>query len=205
MKITIIGDSIREQYTNRVKELLGEGFEIWSPSENCRFAKYTYRGLFDWTRYMEGSDIIHFNIGLWDACNLFGDGSFSSDEEYVRDVMRVVDMMKRRYGSTIIFATTTPALGSNKFYDKGIVEHFNSLITPRLIECGVIINDLYSVIAKSAEENIRDDGVHLSEIGIERAAQHIADFIREVAAKIESCTSSDSPISEDTTGAPVLI
>lgn len=205
MKITFIGDSIREQYTPRVRELLGDGFEVWAPLENCRFAKYVYRGLFDWTRYMEGSDIIHFNIGLWDACNLFGEGSFSTEEEYLRDMERVVDTMKRRYGARLIFATTTPASPTNKFYDPGIVERFNEIVVPTLIKKGVIINDLYSVIAENPDEYIRDDGVHLSEAGIIRASEHIADFVSGVSLGLGERSSDPAGSAPDTTGAPVLI
>ena len=78
MKITLLGDSIRLQYQDRVAELLGGDFEVFGPSENCRFAKYTLRGLFDWEKKMSGSRIVHWNNGLWDICNLFGDGLFSS-------------------------------------------------------------------------------------------------------------------------------
>ena len=205
MKITFIGDSIREQYTPRVKELLGDGYEIWQPSENCRFAKYIYRGLFDWTRYMQGSDIIHFNAGLWDMCNLFGDGPFSTEEEYVRDMLRVVDMLKRRYNAVLIFATTTPAERTNKFYDEGIVDRFNSLVVPRLREMGVIINDLNSLVSADTKKYIRDDGVHLSEEGIELCAEEVARVIRDIAQEFRDKGKTESAEAEDTTGAPVLI
>ena len=130
MKITLIGDSIREQYSGKVKEILGEGYEIWSPGKNCRFAKYTLRGLFDWSRYMGGSSVVHFNCGLWDMCNLFGDGSFSTEDEYIANMMRIADILTARY-KTVIFATTTPAKETNKFYYKGVVDRFNSIIVPR--------------------------------------------------------------------------
>ena len=206
MKITFIGDSIREQYAPRVAELLGEGYEIWQPSENCRFAKYIYRGLFDWTRYMSGSDIIHFNAGLWDMCNLFGDGPFSTEEEYVRDMLRVADMLKRRYNAVLVFATTTPAERTNKFYDDGIVDRFNSLIVPKLEEMGVIINDLNSLVSEDTDRYIRDDGVHLSPEGIEVSARRTAELIRSLGERIgEGDDRAPSPSDDDTTGAPVLI
>ena len=205
MKITFLGDSIREQYAPRVKELLGEGYDVWWPSDNCRFAKYTLRGLFDWSRYMEGSDIVHFNCGHWDTCNLFGDGSFSTEEEYVDNMMRIVDILKRKY-KTVVFATTTPASETNKFYAKGISDRFNSIILPRLVERGVLIDDINACIRDDVERYICDDGVHLSEEGIEKCARHVADFITSIAASTEE---SEQPRieeqDEDTTGAPVLI
>jgi lysophospholipase L1-like esterase len=205
MKITLIGDSIREQYAPRVKELLGEGYELWWPSENTRFAKYTLRGIFDWSRYMAGSDIVHFNCGLWDMCNLFGDGSFSTEEEYVSNMMRIIDILEKKY-RIIVFATTTPAEKRNKFYDEGIVDRFNSIIVPKLVERGVIINDLYSLVAEDTEKYIRDDCVHLSEEGIEVCARQVADLIRSLSLGVggaEENTPDES--AHDTTGAPVLI
>ncbi len=37
MKVTLLGDSIREQYAPRVAELLGDGFEVWTPKETADF------------------------------------------------------------------------------------------------------------------------------------------------------------------------
>ena len=117
MKVTLLGDSIRQQYCPKVKEILGEGFEVWAPEDNCRFAKYTLRGLFDWAMNMEGSEIVHWNNGLWDLCNLFGDGTFTSDEEYAENIIRIADILKKKYG-TVIFATTTPVRSTNVFNNK---------------------------------------------------------------------------------------
>ena len=72
MKITLLGDSIRQQYSFRVKNLLGSDFDVWEPKENCRFSQYTLRGLFDWAEKMEGSEVVHWNNGHWDVCRLFG-------------------------------------------------------------------------------------------------------------------------------------
>ena len=83
MKVTLLGDSIRLLgYGNFVPELLGNEYDVYQPDDNCRFAKYTLRGLFDWKGDMAGSRIVHWNNGLWDICNLLGDGPFSTETEY---------------------------------------------------------------------------------------------------------------------------
>ena len=65
MKITLLGDSIRLiGYGKVVPELLGEGFEVFQPGDNGRFAKYTLRSIFDCRKAMEGSNIVHWNNGL---------------------------------------------------------------------------------------------------------------------------------------------
>ena len=49
MKITLLGDSIRMiGYGTKVPGLLGDEFTVYQPDDNCRFAKYTLRGLFEW-------------------------------------------------------------------------------------------------------------------------------------------------------------
>lgn len=56
MKVTLIGDSIRVLgYGKLVPELLGDSYEVYQPNDNCRFAKYTLRGVYDWDRDMAGS------------------------------------------------------------------------------------------------------------------------------------------------------
>lgn len=88
-KVTLLGDSIRLLgYGKTVAEELGkDGTEVFQPDDNCRFAKYTLRMLFDLKDQIAGSDVIHWNNGLWDVSNLFGDGQFSSTEEYCENML----------------------------------------------------------------------------------------------------------------------
>ena len=66
-KVTLLGDSIRLiGYGTRVPELLCNEYEVFQPDDNCRFAKYTLRMLFDYKEQIKGSDVIHWNNGLWD-------------------------------------------------------------------------------------------------------------------------------------------
>ena len=80
-KVSLIGDSVRLQYQPAVEKLLGAEYAVYGPNDNCRFAKYTLRGLFDWAEAMSGSRIAHWNNGMWDICGVFGDGLFSTEEE----------------------------------------------------------------------------------------------------------------------------
>lgn len=65
MKITLLGDSIRQMgYGLKVPQLLEGEFEVFQPTENCRFAKYTLQALRVWKNDIEGSEIIHWNNGL---------------------------------------------------------------------------------------------------------------------------------------------
>ena len=182
MKVTLIGDSIRAiGYGRLVPELLGDAYEVFQPNENCRFSKHTLRGLYDWREDMSGSRIVHWNNGLWDTCNLFGDGSFSSEDEYRANMLRIADILLSKYDK-VIFATTTPVTESNINNKNTVIERYNKMIVPLLEEKGVVINDLYSIVAKDIDRYIRkDDNVHLTDEASEMCAKQTVDIIKKVA------------------------
>ncbi len=185
MKITLLGDSIRLLgYGKRVEELLGDDFEIFQPEDNCRFAKYILRGLFDWASAMEGSRIVHFNSGLWDICNLFSDGTFTTESEYIENMSRIADILLARYDK-VIFATTTPVSEKNIYNKNSDIERFNEIIVPIFKKKGIIINDLHSLIASDIDRYISEDTIHLSEEGTEAVAKQVADIIKKTAEFIK--------------------
>ena len=184
-KVVLLGDSIREiGYGTKVPELLKGEFEVWQPEENCRFAYYTLRMLFDKRSEIEGADVIHFNNGLWDICNLFGDGPFMPLDEYVNVMVRIAGILKT-YGKKVIFATTTPCPPENKYNDDKVIVEFNNALVPKLKEMGIIINDLYSLVNSDMRKYIdQNDMLHLSKEGIDAAANQVANLIREAAKDI---------------------
>ena len=185
IKITLLGDSIRMiGYGLKVPKLLGENFEVFQPNDNCRFAKYTLRGLFDWESNMAGSQIVHWNNGLWDTCNLFGDGLFTPEYEYVENMLRIADILIKRYDK-VIFATTTPVAMQNRYNSNADIEKYNALIVLLLKEKGVIINDLYQLVSSDIDKYIsKDDNLHLSDEGIKVCAEQVADTIRKVSQSV---------------------
>ena len=126
----------------------------------------------------EKVDLIHWNNGIWDICDYYGEEScFTSLSDYIRDLKRIVNGMKFIYGNEvkIIFALTTPQ-GSEEV-DARVVE-YNKAAVETLVPLGVEINDLYSVIAADREANIYTDGMHLSPEGKKLAAKAVADKIK---------------------------
>ena len=209
IKVTLLGDSIRAiGYGKVVPELLGNQYEVFQPSDNCRFAKYTLRGLFDWSQSIDGSNIIHWNNGLWDICDLFGDGPFSSEEEYVSNILRIADILLKKYDK-VIFATTTPVSPKNLYNKNSHIERYNGLVVPHLEKYGVIINDLYSLVSQDIDKYICDDTIHLSECGIQVCAKQVVDLIKSVAREIEDvniqCATKNftSKTDDDLVGVPV--
>ena len=204
MKVTLLGDSIRQiGYGTKVPGLLGEDFEVYQPDINCRFAKFTLRGLFDWKNDMAGSRIVHWNNGLWDICNLFGDGLFTSEAEYAEKMLRIADILLANYDK-VIFATTTPVSSKNRYNGNADIERYNSLVVPALKEKGVIINDLYGLLANDIDRYIRaDDHIHLTEEGITVCAEQVVRIIREVAEELTDAPAENAAVCENIAGAPV--
>lgn len=203
MKISLIGDSIRMQYQKPVAELLGDDFEIFAPAENCRFARYNLRGMWDWKEGMRGSRIVHWNCGLWDICELFGDGLFTSLDEYVSTTLRVADILLSRH-EKVIFATTTPVRNENIHNKNEWIEEYNNAIVPKLREKGVIINDLYSALSVDVDRFVSDDLIHLSEEGIEKAARMVADVVLKASAELDQKLEVSKKCKTDDKGVPVI-
>ncbi|MBR4865095.1 MAG: hypothetical protein IKU11_00295 [Clostridia bacterium] len=183
MKITLLGDSIRLiGYGPLVPGLLGKDFEVFQPEDNCRFAKYTLRGLFDWAGNMAGSRVVHWNNGLWDVCDILGDGkAFTSLSEYTENMLRIADILLARH-DRVIFATTTPVTAQNPHNKNEVIADYNAHVTPLLREKGVIINDLYTPMAADIDSFIRkDDNIHLTEEGSAVCAGLVAEAIRKAA------------------------
>lgn len=204
MKITCLGDSIRMQYAPRVAELLGEDFEVFSPKENGRFAKYTLRGLFDWRKDMKGSRIVHWNNGHWDINDLFGDGIFTSEEEYVANMLRIADLLQKSH-DVVIFATTTPVREENRYNSNSVIRRYNVLIVPLLRERGILINDLNAALADDINRYICEDLIHLTEEGLEICAQQTVQFIQKAARSLpQSSTTQNALDQKDPSGVPVI-
>ena len=203
-KVVLLGDSIRLiGYGTPVAERLAEEFEVWQPDDNCRFAQYTLRGLWDWQDGIRGADIIHWNNGLWDICHLFGDGEFTPIDEYVSTMLRIARLLKKR-ASTVIFATITPVRPENVHNQNEVISAYNEALVPKLKEMGIVINDLYTPISEDVYKYICDDTIHLSEDGIRVAAKMVESVIRREAKKLTATDTKKQ--NEETTvsiGAPV--
>ena len=159
--------------------------------------------MWDWKEDMQGSRIVHFNCGLWDICDIFGDGIFTDLDEYKKNLLRVADILLSRY-EKVIFATTTPVRYNNPYNDNDEIKKYNETVVPLLIEKGVIINDLHAPIYNDVERYVSDDLIHLSEEGTELAAKQVAEFILKAASELSDTVENESKAAEDSAGAPVV-
>lgn len=178
-KIVLLGDSIRQiGYGTKVPEILGAGYEVWQPSDNCRFSFYTLRNIKTWEDGINGADVIHWNNGLWDVSDRYGDGNLVPADIYVETMLRIARILKKKT-KTVIFATTTPVRPVPEATESNAdIEKYNALIVPRLRELGVLINDLHSVVKPHIDTYICDDNVHLSPAGIDACAKVVADAVK---------------------------
>lgn len=178
-KIVLLGDSIRLiGYGKKVEQLLGNDYCVWQPEDNCRFAKYTLRMLFDNQEDIKGADVIHWNNGLWDACDIFGDGPFTPLEEYVDNVTRIAKIL-RSYGKTVIFATTTPTHPDYPYHKLERIAQYNDAAVTALREQGILINDLFALMAEHRIDGICEDQIHLNDLGIDLCAKQVVDAIEK--------------------------
>ncbi len=179
-KIVLLGDSIRLWgYGTRVPEMLGDGYEVAQPEDNCRFVKYTLRGLFDWHDIIKDADVIHWNNGLWDCTEIFDDGLFTSEEEYIENMLRVATLLKK-ITPNVIFATTTPVWDEFEWTHNDKIKRFNEIIVPKLHQIGVKINDLHALVSKDVHKYVKEcDMIHLSPEGIELCAEAVCKAIKE--------------------------
>ena len=114
-KLVLLGDSIRLiGYGAKLAELLSDEYETWQPEDNCRWADYTYRMLFDYRDNIADADVIHWNNGHWDICDLFGEGPFTPLNQYVEDMVRIAKKLLK-ITPNVIFATTTTVKKENKY------------------------------------------------------------------------------------------
>ena len=180
-KITLLGDSIRQiGYGAKVAELLSPEYTVFQPEENCRFSKYTLWGITnDWKPEMNGSQIVHWNNGLWDSYDC-GYGPFCTIEEYVTNMQRIAEILLREYGK-VIFANITPVTEQSPTWTNERILRYNEVIVPKMEEMGLIINDLHSLVYPNIDTFIsKEDHVHLTPPGIEACAAQVAELIRKV-------------------------
>ncbi len=166
-KILLIGDSIRQGYDRYVKEHLQESCAVYYPSENCKFAQYVLRHLGDWKKSLQLSeelDLIHWNAGLWDTLELYGDDCLTPPDFYAYFIEKICNRIRVLFPrAKVIFATSTPILEerlSKNFCRKNSnTEKYNEIAIEICKSYNFAINDLYAV-AKKMPAHFYKDATH---------------------------------------------
>ena len=188
-KVVLLGDSIRMSYGPQVAEMLGEGFDVWQPQDNCRYAQFTYQFLSDdeccgWAANTKDVDIIHWNNGLWDLYHWFENEPMTPKEFYVDTMVRIAKILLQR-AKVVIFATITPVRETHPTILNTEVIDYNQALVPELKKLGVVINDLHTLIAADIPRYIlASDHIHLTEDGVSLCSTQVANVIRKQAENL---------------------
>lgn len=185
INVLLLGDSIRMNYQDEVARQLGANYYVGGSQDNGRFARYT---LCEMKRILENfgkkPDIIHWNNGLWDTAFTEEDGEFTTIEEYLRDITRLVRELKK-LSDKVIFATTTPVRDENVNHDNNTIIEYNRRAVELMRTEGIMVNDLYTVVDEQKEIYICEDYIHLTEKGKLRCAMEVCKCVR--ALMISEC------------------
>lgn len=166
-KIVLIGDSIRKGYDRFVKLAFKEVANVCYTEDNCRFAAYVLRHIYDWKNEFGGGgdvDLVHWNAGLWDSLIMEDGEPVAPVEIYKYYIERVCKLIKSSFPKAkVIFATSTPVreelFGVLKRYNKDI-EMYNAVAVEIAQKYGFEINDLYEIV-KTVPKDYYSDMTHL--------------------------------------------
>ena len=184
-KILLLGDSIRMNYQERVKECLEGKADVRHPATNCCFAKYTLRFVNNWLGLFDGEkpDIIHWNNGAWDMTWLSERQPVLTPlGEYVKTMTEIYHELRAfAPEAKIIFATTIP-LGDGHPSKTGNRYRplYNDVIVKVLRdEYGCDIDDLYAFALPHTGEYYAEDHTHLNDLGREMIGGEVARFLEQ--------------------------
>ena len=207
-KIILIGDSIRMGYDKYVKEALKNTAQVYYPDENCRFAEYVLRYAHEWKEKLEwpsDADLVHWNAGLWDALELFGDEPLTTLDYYEHAIRRIDKRLRFLFPKArIVFATSTAVIedmaNPTFFRHNETIKKYNAAALKALKESDTVINDLWNV-SEAAPRSYHSDWVHYytdegtalignkvlsvicSELGIQKNEVELEDFEPEKYSK----------------------
>ena len=179
--VLIIGDSISMGYTPLVKEMLASRMDVERIPQNGGDSANVLAHLDEWLAPRPPA-AIHFNCGLHDLKRNRTTGELQQPlDAYVRNLKRILALLKEKTTARLIWATTTPVIYERhrkvKDFDRSEadVEAYNAAALETMREACVEINDLHAVIvAEGVEECICEDGVHMTPRGNSALAKAVA-------------------------------
>ncbi len=161
-KIVLIGDSIRMGYDKYVKDALEGVAEVYYPDDSARFSEYTLRYLSDWkaeNKWGEDIDLVHWNTGLWDVLEMYGEAPISNPQQYGETIGKIERQIKILFPKAKqVFATNTSVIEERYHWTRkrhnATIEQYNKIAVEALEGTGCVINDLYT-LTKNAPLEIR--------------------------------------------------
>ena len=166
-KIVLLGDSIRMGYDKYVKEALREVAEVYYPNDNCQYTPHTLRFVHEWKAkggWPDDVDLVHWNAGLWDVLELFGDEPITSIDYYGEAIFRIHKRLRMLFPKAkLVFATSTAVLERLMKPEfarhNATIERYNARAIEALADTDEVINDLYT-LTRNAPDEYHSDFVH---------------------------------------------
>ena len=207
-KVVLLGDSIRMGYDKYVKEALAGAAEVYYPDTNCAFSVHLLRYTHEWKakgEWGDDVDLVHWNAGLWDMLELFGDEPLSTKDYYAHNVLRIHNRLRMLFPKAkLVFATSTTVdeeRASKDFKRKNsVIAEYNKAALEALEGTDSLYDDLYS-LSLTCPAEYRSDFVHFytdggtalfgnkvlsvicNELGISGEAVNIDNFVPENYSK----------------------
>ena len=112
----------------------------------------------------DDADLVHWNAGLWDVLELFGDEPLSTKDYYANVIPRIDKRLRLIFPrAKIVFATSTPVIeercAPHFRRHNATIEEYNEIARHALSDTDTRINDLYGLM-RSAPETYHSDAVH---------------------------------------------
>ena len=190
--VLLIGDSISWAYTSPVREMLRGKANVWHSPANDGSSDTVAPALAQRVAYAGKTwTVIHFNYGIWDVARYHEKDKATGKESIVLGTtlekyeqnLRLAAKLLKGTGAKVIFATTTP-VGPNT--DKESVPERNELAKKVMRDCGIPVDDLYSVVLSRQAELQMTDGVHYIPKGSELMAKSVVASIEAQLANKEA-------------------
>jgi lysophospholipase L1-like esterase len=184
-KVLLLGDSIRMSYEPLVRKALEGVAEVVGPEDNCQFALYTLASLDRWLRALGQIDVIHWNNGIHDA----GHNPARAPAQiplvdYRANIEFIVKRLKAT-GARVIWASTTPVNPRRPWREdqwswrNEEIDQYNAAARQIMEKYRVPVNDLNAVVKADMDGCLREDHLHLSELGTRRCAEAVVRAIRK--------------------------
>lgn len=186
-KIVLIGDSIRMGYDKYVKQALSDTAEVFYPDENCRFAEYVLRFVHEWKsrgNWPTDVDLVHWNAGLWDVCEIFGDEPLTPIELYKNLIRRIDQRLRFLFpNAKMVFALSTAVIeeqyGEGFKRTNSVINAYNDAAKEALSDTDTVFNDLYSVTENCPRECCSDMTHFNNPLGAARVGGQVLTVICE--------------------------
>lgn len=189
--ILLLGDSIRQNYQEYVKEQMKETANIYYTNDNGRFCSFTLRYLHEWINALSRHgeiqfDIIHFNCGLWDVLRLSNEEEpFTNELEYEKLLIRIIKRIRCLCPCVkIVFALTTEIIEPG--FEPGVnigerrnedIRKYNLIARNVCRDMNVDIDDLWKT-SKELPQEAYSDLVHFdTELGIKSLGNQVIECL----------------------------